>query len=300
MKIAITGGTGFVGSHLIEQAVAAGYRVRALTRRPQAPAPGLEWIGGSLEQPASLTALVEGCEAVIHVAGVVKGDRDAFRKGNVVGTEAVLEAAAHARIRRFVHVSSLAAREPQLSAYGWSKCASEEPVIASGGDWTIIRPAVIYGARDTELLALFRAAKLGLVPLPSKGRTSVIAVEDLARLMLACLEKSMSFGRTYEPDDNRPDGWSQQELAEAIGEAVGRRVRTVTLPAAMIRAAAMADSLVRRGKAKLTRDRASYFTHPDWVARSSARPPAELWEPQLSTRAGLADLAHWYRAEGWL
>jgi uncharacterized protein YbjT (DUF2867 family) len=298
VKIAVTGGTGFVGSHLIEQAVMAGYAVRALTRRPQPAQPGITWIAGSLEHPASLSTLVEGCAAVVHVAGVVKGDRAAFRKGNLVGTEAMLEAAAQAGIRRFVHVSSLAAREPQLSAYGWSKCASEEPVIASGGDWTIIRPAVIYGPRDTELLALFRAARFGVVPLPTRGRTSVIAAEDLARLMLACLADRQSFHRTYEPGDGMSGGWSQIALAEAIGAAIGRKVRTVIVPGPLLRAVAFADSSLRRGKAKLTRDRAGYYTHPDWVGR--AQPPAEVWTPQIETRAGLAATAKWYRAEGLL
>ena len=100
-------------------------------------------------------------------------------------------------------------------------------MIASGGHWTIIRPAVIYGVpRDTELLALFRAARFGVVPpLPTNGRTSVIAVEDLARLMLACLANPQSFHRTYEPGDGTPGGWSQVALAEAIGAAVGKKVR---------------------------------------------------------------------------
>lgn len=298
MKIALTGGTGFVGSHVIEQALAQDHDVRALTRRPQPIRPGLTWIAGSLDEPAGLATLVEGCDAVVHVAGVVKGDRAAFRKGNLIGTEAVIEAAAQANIRRFVHVSSLAAREPRLSAYGWSKCASEEPVIASGGDWTILRPAVIYGPRDSEALALFRAAKLGVVPLPSKGRTSVIAVEDLARLMLACLDNRQSFHRTYEPGDGKPGGWTQADLAKAIGAAIGRKVRTVTVPPRLLRAAAFADSNLRRGKATLTRDRAGYWTHPDWVGR--AQPPTEVWEPQIETSAGLVATAEWYRAEGLL
>ena len=112
MKIAVTGGTGFVGSHLIEQALAAGYEVRALARRPQPAQPGLAWIAGSLEHPASLASLVEGCDAVIHVAGVVKGDREAFRQGNLIGTEAVIEAR---RARGQSAVSSTYPRSPRAS-----------------------------------------------------------------------------------------------------------------------------------------------------------------------------------------
>src|SRR4051812_30250805 len=116
MRLAITGGTGFVGSHLIEAALAEGHQVSALTRRAQPPQEGITSIEGALDRPDSLTALCKGCDAVIHVAGVINGDARAFHEGNVVGTENMIAAAAGAGVTRFIHVSSLAAREPQLSA----------------------------------------------------------------------------------------------------------------------------------------------------------------------------------------
>jgi nucleoside-diphosphate-sugar epimerase len=91
----------------------------------------------------------------VHVAGVINGDKAAFTQGNIAGTENMVEAAAQAGVRRFIHISSLAAREPQLSTYGWSKSVSEEPVIAAGLNWTIIRPPAIYGPGDREMLDLF-------------------------------------------------------------------------------------------------------------------------------------------------
>ena len=300
MTLAITGGTGFVGSHLIDRALAAGHAVRALTRRPQPARAGVAWIEGALDQPAALARLVEGCGAVIHVAGVINGDRDAFVQGNIAGTEAMVGAAAQAGIGRFIHISSLAAREPSLSAYGWSKGVSEEPVIAAGGDWTIIRPPAIYGPRDRELLELFRLAKRRIVPLPPGGRLSLISAEDLCELILACLDQPVSFHRTYEPDDGREGGWSTPELARAIGRAVGHRVLPLPIPRAALLLGARADRLVRGDKAKLTRDRVNYFCHPDWTAAARARPPADLWRPRIATEAGLAATASWYRAEGWL
>jgi len=300
MRIAITGGTGFVGSHMIELALSEGHQVNALTRRPQAPQDGVTWVEGALDQTASLDALCKGCDAVIHVAGVINGSTQEFHQGNVVGTENMIAAAKGAGIRRFVHVSSLSAREPQLSAYGRSKLDSEAPVIAAAMDWTIIRPAAIYGPRDRLLLDLFRFARRGVLPLPPGGQMSVIHVRDLCRLMLACLGSGLGNGRTFEPDDGREGGWSMVEFARALGRAVHRRVLPLPLPKALLLAGVRIDRLIRGSKAQLTRDRVNYFCHPDWAAAPHARPPADLWLPQIPTEDGLAATARWYKAQGWL
>lgn len=300
-RIAITGGTGFVGGHLIDLAVARGHQVRALTRRAQPARAGVEWVLGALDVPESLSALAAGCDAVIHVAGVINGSAEEFRRGNVAGTEAMVDAAARAGIERFVHVSSLAAREPGLSAYGQSKCLSEEVVIASGGDWTIIRPPAVYGPGDREILELFRIAKRGIVPLPPGGRLSVIAVDDLCRLLLDCLDRPASITHIFEPDDGHEEGWSHGEFARMIGRAIGRRrVVPLPIPQRVLRWGAAIDGRLRGERAKLTPDRVAYFCHPDWTAAPTRRPPADLWEPQVMTEAGLAETARWYRERGWL
>src|SRR4029450_12373737 len=146
LKLAITGGTGFVGSRLIELALAAGHEVFALTRRPQADRNGLTWIDGALDRPDGLDRLVEGADAVIHVAGVINArDLAGFEAGNVTGTAAMLAAAEKAGVQRFVHVSSLAAREPKLSIYGATKAGSEALVGASPIPSAIVRPPAVYG-----------------------------------------------------------------------------------------------------------------------------------------------------------
>jgi len=300
MRIAITGGTGFVGSHLIELALTEGHQVNALTRRPQDARAGVSWIEGALDRPESLAALCAGCDAVIHVAGVINGSAEEFHQGNVVGTENMLAAASTAGIRRFVHVSSLSAREPELSAYGRSKRESEESVTLSGLDWTIVRPPAIYGPRDREMLDLFRFAKRGLLPLPPGGRISLIHARDLCRLLLACLASELGNGRIFEPDDGRETGWSPVEFARAVGHSVHRRVLALPLPKALLLAGVRIDRLIRGKKAKLTRDRVNYFCHPDWVAGPHARPPAALWLPHIPTEEGLAATARWYEAQGWL
>ena len=298
--LAITGGTGFVGRHLVDLALAEGHPVRALTRRAQPPRDGVTWVPGSLDDADSLARLVDGAEAVVHLAGVVSApDRAGFAAGNVDGTRAIVTAAQAARASRFVHVSSLAAREPALSNYGWSKREAEGVVEASGLAWTIVRPTGVYGPGDTEMRDMFRMARFGLALLPPPGRVSLVAVEDLARLLLA-LAVHGGPQAIYEVDDGSA-GYSHAELAQAIGAAVGRRrVLAISLPRALLAAGARLDGALRGPGAKLTPDRVGYLNHPDWTADPARRPPAALWTPAIPTRDGLAATARWYRAHGLL
>jgi nucleoside-diphosphate-sugar epimerase len=301
MKLAVTGGTGFVGSHLTDVALAAGHEVKALTRRAQEPRERVIWISGSLDDREALKALVEEADAVIHVAGVINApDEAGFEQGNVTGTLAMLAAATAGGVRRFVHVSSLAAREPKLSLYGASKARAEELVESSGLDWAIVRPPAVYGPGDKETLELFKMAKRGLVLLPPKGRVSLIHVDDLARLLLALTARGTPKRLVIEPDDGTPGGWSHKDFAKALGQAVGRRNVALSAPRPLLRLAARIDRLVRRGRAKLTPDRAAYFSHPDWVVSSGRFPPPDLWHPRVETHEGLAATACWYEEHEWL
>lgn len=297
MIIALTGGTGFVGSRVIALAVEAGHQVRALARRPQPKQPGVTWIEGALDTPDAVARLVAGTDAVLHVAGVVNApDRDGFAAGNIAGTQAMIDASVAARVSRFVHVSSLAAREPGLSNYGWSKAQSERRVETSPLAWTIVRPPAVYGPGDMEMLDTFRIAKLGIAVMPPPGKMSVIHVDDLARLLLTLAANDA--GRlTIEPDDGTPGGWTHADfLGGAIGTAVGQRVMPLPLPRAILSLAARIDGLVRGPKAKLTADRVGYMCHPDWTVDPARRPDAGLWQPRIDTANGLAETAAWYRA----
>lgn len=296
----MTGGTGFVGARLIEQALAAGHQVRALTRRPQVGRANLDWVEGALGDVAGLARLVDGADAVIHVAGVVNApDRAGFATGNIAGTEAMLAAATGAGIKRFVHVSSLAAREPDLSTYGWSKAEAEARVVASDRDWTVVRPPAVYGPGDTEMREMFRLATFGLALLPNAGRLSVIHVDDLAALLLV-LAESEAGQLILEADDGVEGGWAHKAFGLALGAAVGKRVLPIPLPRALMTLVAHGDRLVRGEKAKLTPDRVDYFCHPDWTVDPARRPPSQLWQPKIATPDGLASTAAWYRANGLL
>ena len=303
MILAITGGTGFVGSHLLPLAVTQGHVIRALTRRPQPPLPGVKWIAGDLASPG---ALCDGSDAVIHIAGTINAaTRAAFDAGNVAGTRSIVAAAQVAGVRRFVHVSSLAAREPGLSDYGASKAAAEAVVAASGLDAAIVRPPGVYGPGDRETLPVFQMVARGFAVLPGPGRFSLIEVGDLAAALLATA--ASDFTGVAEIDDGHRDlrgagGYSHADLALAIGAALGQRPRLVRLSTAVLRAGAViATALARRGgQPMLSHDRARYLAHPDWIVTPGAGLPAAIWRPAIDLPTGLAATIAWYRAHGWL
>ena len=301
--LAMTGATGFVGGATMRQAIDAGWHIRALTRRPQPAREGVTWIAGALDRPDSLAEMAAGSDVVMHIGGVVNvPTRAAFEAGNATATRHVVDAARAAGVTRFVHVSSLAAREPDLSDYGWSKARAEVIVRDSGLDWTIVRPPAVFGPGDTEMLDLFRMARRGIALLPPSGRMSAIYVDELARLLVAlAADRSTSIGAIYEPDDGRPQGWSHRSFARAIGRAVGRNhVATLAIPMTVLKAGGRIDTFVRRSRAKLTPDRARYIAHPDWVAAPGAHPPTTLWRPERGTDVTLTETVRWYRREGWL
>jgi nucleoside-diphosphate-sugar epimerase len=300
--VALTGATGFVGGATLHQLVETGWQVRALTRRSQQAKAGVTWVEGALDRPESLAQLCEGADAILHIAGVVNApDAAGFEAGNVTGTAHLLSAAKESGIRRFMHVSSLSAREPQLSVYGSSKAKGEKLVATSMLDWTILRPPGVYGPGDAEVFEMFKMATKGFCLLPPAGKGSWIHVNDLARLLVALLPAHEdATAQIFEADDGEPGGWEHRRFARAIGLALGRRIATISAPRPLLFAAAWGDRLVRGAKAKLTPDRASYMSHPDWVIDREAVPPAALWQPQIATLDGLKATARWYKAEGWL
>ncbi|QKS00196.1 NAD(P)H-binding protein [Sphingomonas sp. CL5.1] len=298
MILALTGATGFVGGHVVRRALEAGHQVRALARRPQPARDGVSWIAGALDDPAALAELTAGADAVIHIAGVVNApDRAGFAAGNVDGTRAIVAATAPGT--RFVHVSSLSAREPQLSIYGWSKREAEEVVAASALAWDMVRPPGIYGPGDMEMLDVFRFARRGFSITPPAGRASWIHVDDLARLLVVLAETPA--GRAiYEMDDGREGGWTHHAFAEAVGVALGRAVRPIALTPGLLRLGARVDRLIRGKRARLTADRVAYFCHPDWTVDPAKRPPAALWAPAIASDTGLRETVESYRAAGLL
>ncbi len=310
-KIAITGATGFIGRHLLD-ALAPRARIRALTRRPQPTRAGVEWVEGSLENEAALASLLAGADVVIHCAGLVKARRRAeFFDCNVVGTERLLAAVAdRAPAARLIHISSLAARAPHLSAYAASKRAAEDLVRerprGEQGRWLIVRPPGVYGPGDREILRLIRAAARGILPVPGRlgNRVSLIFAPDLARLVADLVHAGAPWGRILEVDDGRAGGYDYRDLAKVLSEVLARPVRPFVLPSpALYGLAATAEllGLLAPRPAMLSRDKVRELLHPDWVAGGGDGSVVHT-HPATPTDldAGLRESCAWARRQGLL
>lgn len=304
--VALTGYTGFIGGHLAADLAARGWRVRALVRRELPEAGPVELVHGSLGEPAALEALVEGADAVVHLAGAIKGrSRADFMRANADGTGA-LAAAWHARApgARFVLVSSMAAREPQLSHYAASKRAAEERLARFDGPWAILRPGAVYGPGDRETLRIFRAAAGPVQPMLNRGaaRLTLVHVQDLVRAIAAMLEGGAP-GALHEVTDARHEGYGWDELARAAAAALGRRARPVRVPGTAVRLLGRLGDIGGRlggGAGMLTSQKAREILHPDWGSAAERQVPPDLWRPEIGLEQGFADAVAWYRRAGWL
>jgi uncharacterized protein YbjT (DUF2867 family) len=304
LTLALTGGTGFVGGHTIAEALRRGHRVRALARTPQPPRYGLEWIAGSLADEAALRRLAAGADAMVHIAGVTNAaDRHGFEQGNILGTATLRRAIDTLPL---VHVSSLSAREPQLSTYGWSKLVGEQIARGAAGPVTVLRPPAVYGPGDREFLELMKAAATGFVPFPADSIAAMIYGPDLAEALVALAQdlagRATSAGRSFEIDDGT-GGYTPAQVAHAVGTALGRTVRPFPVSPPLLKLAALGDTAVARLKGtlpRITRDRAGYMAHRDWSADSKPLLSLGLWKPSTHLTDGMAATAIAYRAQGLL
>jgi nucleoside-diphosphate-sugar epimerase len=309
--VAITGTTGFIGRHMARTLMQQGQPWRGLVRdRGKLKALGLiggDIIEGHLSDEPSLDKLCEGAGAVIHCGGSIAGfsHRD-FRQVNVEGTAALLSACQRRGVKRFVHVSSLAAREPKISSYAASKDESEKVLRERGGDvsWVIVRPPAVYGPGDEATIPLIKALTqpFAFIPGDAASRFSLIHVEDLARaLTLLALSEDFS-GMTFEIDDGKTGGYDFGAIAAAASAVTGRKVRVVFLPRPALVIPAWCYLIVRWIKGSpgvFSPGKLAELYHRDWVVDSRF---SELpgFRPQIDFSTGFADTLQWYRQHQWL
>jgi nucleoside-diphosphate-sugar epimerase len=326
MRVLLTGGSGFLGSFVAEQLAADGHVVRALVRprsdrRVLERLGGIEFAPGAIEDPASLGPAVDGADAVVHVAGIVKARRPSeFFEVNTQGTKNLLEAAAGRGVGRFVYVSSLAAVGPSLDGtpvpddveprpvthYGRSKLEAERAVLAAKDriHVTVVRPPLIYGPRDRETLAFFTSVRNGVLPMTGDGTNtlSVVYVADCAAAIVRALTVQGASGRTYFVDDGSVYVW--REALAHIESALGRRAFVrFGMPMGVVKVAAAATQLwgkVTNTAQMLTLDKVNELTQPHWVCSGAGARRDLGWEPRVNWAQGVQEAVKWYRAEGWL
>ena len=218
--VALTGGTGFIGTHLLKHLISNDYQVRVLARTPGKLAFNhnhIEIVSGSLHDHSALKQLTDKVDAVIHCAGRVKGiSAEQFFLDNVQGTKNLIASYKSSALeKKFIFISSLAARQPTLSDYAHSKLLSEVELQNSKlKNWLIIRPPAVYGPNDKELKPLFDWMKRGVLFIPGKAsqRFSLIHADDLSQLVFCQLESNILNQKIVEPDDGHVEGYDWDEI----------------------------------------------------------------------------------------
>jgi nucleoside-diphosphate-sugar epimerase len=304
--VAVTGVTGFVGPHLVAALARHGFNLRLLVRR-WSPLPSLDGVAadmvlGDLSDEAALKRLVEGADAVVHAAGLIKARRPAdFMTVNRDGTAMLSALAPDAR---FLLMSSLAAREPQLSPYAASKRAAEEVVASRSGPWLTVRAPAVYGPGDRETLAYFKAVARGLAPRPqvADARLSLIHVADLVEALALALDQPPS-PSIYEIDDGHDGGYTYRDMADAAGRALGRKPLSLAVPRGVMAAVARANIIGHSlgGSVQiLTPGKVNEIFHSDWTTHDRRLAASLGFHPRFDLATGFGETILWYRRQGWL
>ena len=311
--VAITGATGFLGRYIVRAFAGSGWRVRILARQPidhpQLAGLQLEVVLGDLSNQQALRTLVDGADVIVHAAGLIKARTPAaFEAVNVRGTANLAHAIEErGSIARVLLVSSMAAREPELSTYARTKRAAEQllrTLLNRRSQLTIVRPCAIYGPWDRETLTIFRAVQyhIFLRPRIAHGRIAVIHAVDAAAAIAVLCEQS-SCHALYELTDERTQGYSWDEIVGTAETAMNSKALVISLPGPAVRAAAavsLAAAKLLRRTPMFTPEKAREILHADWGSKAESQPPRSLWRPKIGLAQGFCDTVSWYRDRHWL
>jgi nucleoside-diphosphate-sugar epimerase len=321
MRALVTGGTGFVGSHVLEALARHGHAVRALARSPaKAAALGLrdvEWLAGDLDDEAALRRACDRVQLIVHVAGAIAARSELeYLAVNRDGTDRLVRAAGDTGAR-FVLVSSLAAAGPSapgrphrgdeppapVTAYGRSKLAAEEIVRRGPLPWTVVRPPTVYGPRDRELLRIFRAARIGIAPVFGTGsqELSLVFAADLAEALVLAGTTAAAEGGVYYAA--HPEAVTAADLVRRLARVMNRRVRLLPIPPGLVRAALQLTGAAARLADRATilnPEKANEFLQPAWTCDPERLQRDTGWRPAFDLEAGLHATVEWYRSRRWL
>jgi dihydroflavonol-4-reductase len=326
MKALVTGGNGFIGSHLVELLLSKGYAVRCLVRRTSdlrwLTGLNIELVHGDLFDDGALKTAVEGVDFVYHSAGITKAKTKAeYYRGNAAGTGNLLKTTVkhNPGLKRFVHISSQAAVGPSpsstplteeapahpITTYGKSKWEAEEECLAIAGKIpiTIVRPPVVYGPRDKDVFEFFNTYSKGLQPMVGFGEkfVSMIHVADLVRGFVMAGESAKASGHTYFITSRRTYGW--REIGDVTRKAMNKKALRVRIPEAgvyVVSAFAEFFSLFSSKPALINFEKAKDMVQDYWTCDSSKAKRDFGYEQQISLEAGIRDTVSWYKTHKWL
>lgn len=227
MKLFMTGATGFVGGHMRAALLGEGHTLRLLVhKRSSGLESGIEQVEGDVTRLETFAAALDGCEAAINLVGIIRefpGRGVTFEKLHVEATRNVMEAVRRAGIKRYLHMSALGTRPDATSQYHRTKYRAEELVRASGLEYTIFRPSLIFGPKDAfvNMLAGY-IRNLPVVPVIGDGsyRLQPISADDVARCFAMSLDMPETIGNTYELCG--PDRLSYDDMLDTIGRVLGK------------------------------------------------------------------------------
>lgn len=326
-KILVTGATGFLGSHLVKALSSSGYMVRALVRKPSIPTlaviPNIQLVQGDIRQPESLSSAIQGIDYVIHCAGLVKAyNQQQFYDVNAEGTENLLRAITKSStpVKRFVHISSLAAMGPSVgdqitipleeanpvSNYGKSKLEAEKIIQNYKNQLpiTVVRPPAIYGPHDRECLILFKLVSWRLWPsfLSQNKRLSVIYVEDAVSAIIHAMKYDKNTGHCYFIDDGH--AYLIHDLIGVLKDALHvRRLFNIRIPIKMLKLLlGIVDnyaSLLKK-PTMLGKDKLQELVQLDWTCNSQLANKQLGWTASTDWTIGAIKTLHWYQQQGWI
>lgn len=288
--VAVTGATGFIGGKILSALAADGWHVRALVRH-SVDIPDAELVQGDILDQSALERLLQDADAVIHCAGRVRGaNPQDFWTTNVEGTTRLARAAiAQSNRPRFLFISSLAARQPELSWYATSKRQAELALDEQAGQQlacTIFRPTAVYGPGDRELRPLFTAMHYGILPIlgRSDARLTLLHIDDLISAIRHWLAASMIQKGPYELDDGTPGGYTWPDIRTLAEKTLNRKIFMLPVPAALLSMLAQSNLLLGRiigYSPMLTPGKIRELRHPDWRCDNSAATRDLDWEPGI-------------------
>jgi nucleoside-diphosphate-sugar epimerase len=321
--IAVTGATGFIGSHFVEEVVSRGLKVKCLVRKTS----NLRWISelpveliyGSLYDKESLIDFVKDSDIIFHIAGVISGfSEEDFIRGNYITTKNLIDTVKEINpsISQFIFVSSQSAAGPSIdgkpkreddpsnpvSFYGRSKLFAENYVKNSGLPYTIVRPVSVYGPRDTGMFFLFKYAKSGIIPLIGSFEIfDMIHVKDLVKALILILENKKSLNQIYFVSDG--NHYRLEDLGKKLSQTMKRDIRYVKVPLSVAKVYFGVVQTINKLKghpSMVNKDKLREISHSKWIC-SIGKIKGELnFNPSVEIDYGLDETYRWYIESGWL